>query len=499
MGDDFPRRGVFVDLSPLTDPDLVVPTIAAVLGVREVTGQPLLQTLSTFLAPKRLLLVLDNCERVLAAAADIVTLLAASPGLSVLATSREPLHVRGEREFPLLPPLPLPASLAPRASGRGLGASPGGRALRGAGHRGPADLRPDGGQRRAAVAAICQRLDGLPLAIELAAARVNVLPPAALLARLERRLPFLTGGGRDLPARQRTMRDAIAWSYDLLHPDEQALFDGSRSSPEGSPGRGGGRGHSGEDSSRLDGVVALVEQSLVRQMPGTDDEPRYQMLETVREFGLEQLALAGELDEARERHARHFLTLAERLVPGIQIFMDLESITRVAPEQDNVRLALTWFDDHGEIDGLLRLSSLLYGLWLTHGQYREGLSWLERGLERSSHTASAVRVQTLVAAGMLAIFQGDYVRAATFSLEAVVLAGELGDPLLVGQALSIAGFLAYRQGEYGQAEKLLGEGYARLSQLLTGARCAGGHRLRAPHPRRDGPRSGAVRPRRELE
>ena len=129
----------------------------------------------------------------------------------------------------------------------------------------------------------------------------------------------------------------------------------------------------------LDGVVALVEQSLLRQMPGSDDEPRYQMLETVREFGLERLGAAGEEDEARERHARHFLTLAERRVHGIQLFMDLESLTRVAPEQDNVRLALTWFDDHGEIDALLELSSLLYGLWLAHGLYREGLQLARTG------------------------------------------------------------------------------------------------------------------------
>jgi tetratricopeptide (TPR) repeat protein len=215
----------------------------------------------------------------------------------------------------------------------------------------------------------------------------------------------------------------------------------------------------------LDGVVALVEQSLLRQMPGSDTEPRYQMLETVREFGLERLEAAGEDNEIRQRHARHFLTLAERRVHGTQLFPDLQSLTRMVPDQDNVRLALTWFDDQGEIDGLLGLSSLLYDLWLAHGLYREGLGWLERALERSSDVASRGRAQALVAAGMLSIFQGDYPRAATFSPEAVVIAQELGDPLLVGQALTIAGFLAYRQGEYGQAEDLLTQGHARLSHL----------------------------------
>jgi predicted ATPase/DNA-binding XRE family transcriptional regulator len=478
MGDAFPDGVVFVDLSPLTDPDLVVPAIAAVLGVREVIGVPLLATLSTVLASKRRLLVLDNCERVLAAAADIVTLLAASPGLTVLATSREPLHVRGERVFPLLPlPLPAPDQLPAIAA---LAQVP---AVALFVERAEA-IQPDftlTAENAAAVVAICRHLDGLPLAIELAAARINVLPPTALLARLERRLPFLTGGGRDLPARQRTMRDAIAWSYDLLSAEEQALFRRL------AVFAGGFTLDAAEAVAMpagclpvLDGVVALVEQSLLRQMPGTGDEPRYQMFETVREFGLEQLTLAGELDDARERHARHFLALSERLVQGIQIFMDLESITRVAAEQDNVRLALGWCDAQGEIDGLLGLSSLLYGLWLAHGLYREGLHWLERALERSSHTAFAGRVQALVAAGMLATYQGDYAHAATFSAEGLTLARESGDPLLVGQALTIAGFLAYRRADYAQGEELLNDGYRRLNQLgdtVPGARADTGFAL----------------------
>ena len=219
--DRYPDGVFFVDLSPLTDPALVVPTIAATLGVREVVGQPLLQTLSGFLADKRLLLLLDNCERVLAAAPDVAALLAASPTVSILATSRASLHIRGEREFPLLP-LPLPAAdrLPPLEELAQVPAVALFVELASA-------SRPDfalTAENAAAVAAICRRLDGLPLAIELAAARVKVLPPAALLARLEQRLPLLTGGGRDLPARQRTMRDAIAWSYDLLAPEEQALF-----------------------------------------------------------------------------------------------------------------------------------------------------------------------------------------------------------------------------------------------------------------------------------
>src|SRR5215212_7982178 len=199
----YPDGIFFVDLSPLTDPALVIPTIAAALGVRESTGQQLGDSLATFLAPKRLLLLLDNCEQVLAAASEVAALLAASPGLSILATSREPLRVRGEQEFPLLP-LPLPA--ADQLPGLAELARIPAMALF---VERAAASQPDltfTAENAAAIAAICQRLDGLPLAIELAAARIKVLPPAALLARLEQRLPLLTGGGRDLPARQRTMR-----------------------------------------------------------------------------------------------------------------------------------------------------------------------------------------------------------------------------------------------------------------------------------------------------
>jgi predicted ATPase len=462
---------VFVDLSPLTDPTLVLPTIAAALGVREDAEQPLRGTLGTFFAPKQLLLLLDNFEQVLAAAPDITFLLAASPGLVVLATSREPLHVRGEREFPLLPlAVPVAGDLPDIDE---LAQVPAVTLFLERATAGVPELTLTA-DNAAAIAAICRRLDGLPLAIELAAARVKVLPPTALLARLEHRLPLLTGGGHDLPARQRTMRDAIAWSYDLLAPGEQALFRHlavfaggfslEAAEAVAVPERG---------LDVLNGVTALVAQSLLHQMPGRPDEPRYQMLETVREFGLERLAAAGDTDLMRERHARHFLQLAEGRVHGIQILMDLDSVTHVAPEQDNARLALAWFDDQGEIEALLRLSAVLYGLWLARGLYQEGLRWLDRALKQSSHAASIVRVQALMAAAHLAIYHGDYARAARFSADGVALARELDEPTLgdhvvalqVGQALTVAGFLAYRQGAHDRAEALATEAHSRLSDL----------------------------------
>jgi predicted ATPase/transcriptional regulator with XRE-family HTH domain len=455
MGDAFPDGVVFVDLSPLTDPTLVVPTIATSLGVREVVDQSLSETLSSFLTSKQLLLVLDNCERILAAAPDITTLLAACPGLSVLATSREPLHVRGEREFPV-PPLPLPATTPLLELGQFASAPAIALFVERAEESQPEFTMTT--ENMAAVAAICRRLDGLPLAIELAAARVKVLPPQALLVRLEHRLPLLTGGGRDLPARQRTMRDAIAWSYDLLSPDEQALFrrlavfaGGFTLASAEAVAAADGR------LAVLDGLVALVEQSLVRQMPGADAEPRYQMLETVREFGLERLVSSGDADDARQRHAEHFLRVSADLMQASTILMDHASLTRVVAEHDNVRLALVWYDQHGEIDALLQLSSLLYGLWFSRGLYREGVQWVDRALERSQRVPSSTLIRALDGAGTLAIFQGDYVRATSFIEEGLALAQVLGDPSLMSEALTYAAFLAYRHRAFARAEELLAE------------------------------------------
>jgi predicted ATPase/transcriptional regulator with XRE-family HTH domain len=455
MGDAFPDGVVFVDLSPLTDPTLVVPTIATSLGVREVVDQSLSETLSSFLTSKQLLLVLDNCERILAAAPDITTLLAACPGLSVLATSREPLHVRGEREFPV-PPLPLPATTPLLELGQFASAPAIALFVERAEESQPEFTMTT--ENMAAVAAICRRLDGLPLAIELAAARVKVLPPQALLVRLEHRLPLLTGGGRDLPARQRTMRDAIAWSYDLLSPDEQALFrrlavfaGGFTLASAEAVAAADGR------LAVLDGLVALVEQSLVRQMPGAGAEPRYQMLETVREFGLERLVSSGDADDARQRHAEHFLRVSADLMQASTILMDHASLTRVVAEHDNVRLALVWYDQHGEIDALLQLSSLLYGLWFSRGLYREGVQWVDRALERSQRVPSSTLIRALDGAGTLAIFQGDYVRATSFIEEGLALAQVLGDPSLMSEALTYAAFLAYRHRAFARAEELLAE------------------------------------------
>jgi predicted ATPase len=460
--DRYPDGVFVVDLAPLTDPALVVPTVAATLGAREVAGQRLLDTLTSVLAAKRLLLVLDNAEHVLGAAGELAELLAACPRLSMLSTSREPLHVRGERVFPLLPLELPPADHLPRVEELALVPAISLFVERATASHPEFALT---GDNAVAVAAICRRLDGLPLAIELAAARVPMLPPAALLARLEKRLPLLTGGGGDLPVRQRTMRDAIAWSYDLLTGEEQALFRRLAIFVGGfTLAAAEAVTHSGEDRSMLDLLGALVDQSLLRQMPGSDEEPRYHMLETVRELGLERLVSAEEEDEARKSHVGYFLRLSKTLARGGRSLGRRELLSPVAAERDNLRLALGWLDEQNEVESLSQLSAATYGLWLHWGLPGEGLHWVERALQRSDRKASVAREETLYAAAVLAIFQDDYARAGVFSAEELAIARELGDTFLIGQALTIAGFLASRQRDFQRAEALLHE----ARQLLSG-------------------------------
>ena len=475
LHDTFPDGVVFVDLSPLTDPDLVVPTVAAALGVRESPGQPLLKTLVAFIASKQLLLLLDNCEQLLAAAPDLAALLENCPGVTMLATSRTVLRVRGEHAFPLTP-LPLPTGNL-LATLEELAQAP---AVRLFTERATA-VQPDFALTTAnvaAVAAICQRLDGLPLAIELAAAWVKVLRPDMLLPRLAPRLPQLTGGGRNLPARQRTMRDAITWSYDLLSPQEQAFFrhlsvfaGGFMLEAAENVANSGWQVATREPVSPALTTLALVgsllEKSLVEPMAesadGAGDDKRFRMLETVREFGLDQLAAAGEMDDARERHATYFLRHSASVTQGFSM-LDVDILIHLAPERDNLRLALAWFDERGDTDALLQLSAMGFGLWFAPGLYMEGLRWFEQALARSHDDVSEARVPVLNGAATLAIFQGDYDRAAIFIAEELTLARELGDPVLVGQARTAAGLLAYRRGEFGQAENLVEEAYRILRE-----------------------------------
>jgi len=370
--DDFEHGVFFVALAPISDPGLVVPTMAQTLGLKETAGQPLIETLKDYLRDRALMLVLDNFEQVLAAASRVAELLAAGPQLKVLVTSRAVLRVYGEHEFPVPPlTLPDPQRLPPPERLTQY------EAVRLFIERALA-VKPDfavTNDNAPAVAEICRRLDGLPLALELAAARIRLLPPQAMLARLERRLPLLTGGARDLPARQQTLRNAIAWGYDLLGPGEQTLFRRlavfvGGCTLEAAEAVGGGA------VEVLDGIESLVGKSLLRQEEGVGGEPWFAMLETIREFALERLEESGEAEAIRRQHAAHYLELAEQAESALKGSQQMAWLEQLEREHDNLRAALRRSVERGEAEYGLRLGGALGRFWWMHGYLIEGRAWL---------------------------------------------------------------------------------------------------------------------------
>ena len=363
--DDVADGVYFVDLAPLADPTFVPAAIAQVLGVRAEGRQPLLEVLTSFLKPKTLLLVIDNFEHLLDAAPVVSQLLRDAPQVKVLATSRAPLHLRGEREVPVAP-LPVP-DVRQGVSFERLSQYEAVRLFIARAQ----DALPDfavTNETAPAVAEICARLDGLPLAIELAAARVKLLPPPALLARLERRLPLLTGGPRDAPARQQALRATIGWSYDLLEPSEQMLFRRL------TVFAGGISLEAAEEVASLNGEVdvlsglaALVNESLVRQSQTALGEPRFTMLETVREFGLEALTAASEETEIRTRHAAWVVRWAEAAAQELHGPEQIAWLDRLELERDNLRVAFAWTLEHGDMTAAFGLITGLRWFWLVRG------------------------------------------------------------------------------------------------------------------------------------
>ena len=444
--DDFPDGVFFVPLAPLTDPALVLPAIAAALGLREEVGQPLADRLRDVVAARTVLLVLDNIEHLTEAAPAVGHLLESAPRLKVLATSRTPLHLRAEHEYPV-PPLSLPhrQPLPP------LEQLPHYESVRLFIERAQA-VQPDfaiSDDNAAAVAEICWRLDGLPLAIELAAARVRMLSPQAILARLERRLLFLTGGARDAPRRQRTLRDTIAWSYDLLQPEEQILFR-RLAVFVGGCSLAAAEAVTNPDGTLdvLGGMERLTEHSLLRQIEGPGGEPRLAMLETVREYGLEQLAASGEQDRIRERHAGHFATLGDDTE---RVFWSrpIPLLAALEAEADNLRAALAWAEDHGMAETGLRLV-LAFGVpALQRGMPAEGRDWLRR-VQTPGGGAPSLRARVLTALGWYALFQGD----SDVALEAAERAVETaaGESWVLANALNLLGSVERDRGSSDAAQ-----------------------------------------------
>ncbi len=502
----FPDGAAWVDLTPLRDPALVAPTIARALGVKEEGAWPLADTLAAALADRRLLLVLDNLEHLLPATGFIASLLAAAPGLSILATSRIRLRLRGEREF-AVPPLAVPALVDARRSPLAEIASV--AAVRLFVER-VGEVRPGFAltpETAPVVVEICRRLDGLPLAIELAASRTKVLPPEALLARLQPRLPLLTGGPRDAAPHQQTMRETIAWSYDLLSSEEQAFFrrlaifaggftldavetiGGDGFALGGVAfGSGGGGGRTEVEigtadvvpassvlspyhpitptpSSTLDHITSLLDHSLLRQIEQPGGVPRISFLETIREFGLEQLQANGETEPIQQAHAFFFLDFATRANGQLLGSDQAIWLDRLEAEHDNLRAAFDWAKSRQESPGIaLRLVAELWRFWWLRGYHSEGRARAEAALASGDGSVED-RARALHAAGDLAQEQGDF-ECATQLLEAArAAAREAGNARIVALCVTGLAIIATSKALYGVAAGYHEEALAAYSEM----------------------------------
>jgi predicted ATPase/class 3 adenylate cyclase len=433
--------GVFlVSLAPVRDWELVAPTIAQTLGLREQSGQHGIETLTDYLRDKRILLVLDNLEQVIPVAPTLAGLLASAPALKLIATSRTRLRLSGEHTYAVRP-LMLDESLRlfvqrARAAVAGFAVTE---------------------ENEEAVTEICVRLEGLPLAIELAAPRVRTLTPAALLRRLDQRLTLLTGGAQDLDERQRTLRGAIEWSYELLHAAERTLFarlgvfvGGCRPDaaeqvcdPDGTLG-----------APPLDGLESLVENSLLHQRADSDGEPRFWMLETIREFALERLASSGEAEAVGRLHAEWFADLAECLDADSRTGDQPASIARLDADYPNLRAAINWAREEGNGELLLRLATALGPFWSTHGYVAEGRRALEDALELAGRRPA----RALLGLCSLRVFSGGGEGLLDDVHEALRAAEELGDPLTLAQAWNLLGRVeGTLMGRLAQAEEAWGQ------------------------------------------
>ncbi len=448
LRDAFPDGIAKVPLAPISDPAMVPTAIFAALAVPEGGSERTIERLKIVLQHARLLLVLDNFEHLVDAAPVLPDLFQACPEISILATSRVRLRVSGEHEFPVgvleMAGLDKDSSteeIARRAAVRLF-------VTRAQAVRPEFILTPDNAQ---AVAEICRRVDGLPLAVELAAARIKVLPPAALLARLEPRLPMLIGGARDLPERQRTMRDAIAWSYDLLPPDEQALLrllsvfaggftlqavEAVTRTPDG-PGIGA-----------LDGIGSLLDKSLIRRDDTSGADLRFAMLGTVREFAHNQLAARGEEPQVRERHAMWCLALAEEAGnrPGLNP-APLAWLAQQDAELANVRAALAWFEETGQRARILQLVVAIAAYWHVRPYQTEVLRWLRIGLDANDGTAARLRALAHCLASFMTFDLGDLPATIAHAEEAISLQAVNGDPRILGQAHYAASFAWNERGD----------------------------------------------------
>ena len=445
--EDFPQGVYLVPLEAIADPKQVLPTIAQTVGVKETSATPIGNSLKEFLADKQMLLLLDNVEQLVEAAPELADLLTAAPQLKLLVTSRTPLHLSGEHEFPV-PSLSLPdLTKLPEIASLSQYESVALFIERAQAVKADFVLTKENAP---AIAEICVRLDGLPLAIELAAARVKLLSPQALLARLERRFDLLVGGPRDMPSRQQTLRATIDWSYGLLGPTEQTLV------ARISVFAGGFTLEAAEAVCGADGLLAglssLIDNNLLRQDEQPGGEPRFTLLETIRAYALERLDELGEREEATRRHADYFCMLAERIErEGVT----LATVDWAAHERelDNVRAALAWLDARDDVERTARLAANFP--FARFGQLAESWEWCERSLARLPEVSRSTRVRVLRVAAYLASFPGgDQTAARGWADEALLLSRELGDRIHEAIALWILSSIADEEGDKAACERL---------------------------------------------
>lgn len=442
-----------VSLAPVRNSDLVVSTVAQTLGLKEVGKRSLFERLKAYLRDKRLLLFLDNFEHVAEAAPVVTELLAAYPYLKALITSRASLRLSGEHEYPI-PPLQLPDSGElpdPERIGSSESVALFVERARAA--------RPDfelTGENARTVAEICTRLDGLPLAIELAATRVKLLPPETMLARLEHTLPLLTGGWLDMPARQRTLRSTLRWSHDLLDEGEQRLFRRLSVFAGGCTLQAAEAVCDTADyplPGTLEKLEGLIDKSMVRREEEVDtDQPRFTMLETIQEYALEQLKASGEEETFRRAHAGYYQALAEEAEPKLTTAEQVAWLGRLEADHNNLRAALRHLAGRGEAEEALRLAGALWRFWYLRGHLTEGRRWLEETLTLSDGGSAALRAKALGGLGYLSWSQGDFERAKALFEESLGLSRRECERREAAAALNGLGRVAsYARGDHAAA------------------------------------------------
>ena len=467
--DTFPDGVWLVELAPLADPDLVPHAVAGVLGVREEPGRALTATLADSLRSRHMSLLLDNCEHLIGAAAALVeTLVRACSGLHVLATSREPLAIEGE-VLRRVPSLTIPGAIGPQTGpNSAVAALADSEAVRLFVERAKASAASFAlnDANVPLVAQICVRLDGIPLAIELAAARVRALSVEQIAARLNNRFRLLTGGSRTALPRQQTLRGAVDWSYDLLAEPEQALLRCL------AVFAGGFTLDAAEQMGRLELLTSLVDRSLVQVEEDSDGEARYRLLETLRQYGMEKLTEHGELATARDLHRDYFLALAEDVAPALNERADSTLLTRLEREHDNLRAALGWCLDESGIGDQkpigpalgLRLAAAIWRLWWLHGHISEGRRWLERALavpaSGTSPSDLSARAMALLGISQLSMYQGDFNAAVTHMTENLAFCRATANNLGVITALHRLGLYLAHRGEHERAVQLCEESVA---------------------------------------